>query len=174
MQQKQASVNSALAEQRLSTVSYLESSTSNLGNGKVPSPTSPVSELTSWQCQQCHTTFTQRVALQIHVCPSQPTKPFQCGQCSSTFNNSSELRAHVVSHTTERPFKCGFCSRTFVGATTLNNHVRTHMGQKPFACEKCGKTFSQAIHLAKHAKESCDCVSSPSSSDMVGPQPLTT
>lgn len=134
---RRASVDGVLSEQRLSTVGDLESGTTgNLGNGKVPSPKSPVSELTSWQCQQCHKTFTQRVALQIHVCPSQPTNPFQCGQCSSTFNNSSELRAHVVSHTTERPFKCGFCSRTFVGATTLNNHVRTHMGQKPFGCEK--------------------------------------
>ena len=129
-----------------------------------------LSELTSWQCQQCHKTFTQRVALQMHVCQSQPTKPFQCGQCGSTFNNSSELRTHVVSHTTERPFKCGFCSRTFVGATTLNNHVRTHMGQKPFSCEKCGKAFSQAMHLARHA---CELSSGSSGIESVIPHSLT-
>jgi len=168
--QRRASVDDALSGQRSPALSDLDSSTSNAGNKKVPSPSN---ELTSWQCQQCHKTFTQRVALQMHVCPCQPTKPYQCGQCSSTFNNSSELRAHVVSHTTERPFKCGFCARTFVGATTLNNHVRTHMGQKPFGCEKCGKTFSQAMQLAKHARESCDCVGGSSGSDSAKSQALT-
>lgn len=174
LQQRRASIDSLPSDQHPSTSSDMGSGISHHGNNKVPSPTSPVSEITSWQCQQCHKTFTQRVALQMHVCPSQPTNPFQCGQCSSTFNNSSELRTHVVSHTTERPFKCGFCSRTFVGATTLNNHVRTHMGQKPFSCEKCGKTFSQAMHLARHARETCEMEDDSSGMESVTPQALTT
>ncbi|XP_078355466.1 putative histone-lysine N-methyltransferase PRDM6 [Oculina patagonica] len=174
LHQRRASSDNVLRNQRSPATSDVDSDASNLGNNKVPSPTSPVSELTSWRCQQCHKTFTQRVALQMHVCPCQPNKPFQCGQCSNTFTNSSDLRAHVVSHTTERPFKCGFCSRTFVGATTLNNHVRTHMGEKPFSCEKCGMTFSQAMHLSKHARESCEYLSDTSRADSVTTQALST
>lgn len=172
--QRRPSLESVPRDQRSPLRSDVESDVGNRGNNKIPSPTSQTSELTSWRCQQCHKTFTQRVALQMHVCPTQPTKPYQCGQCSKTFTNSSDLRAHVISHTTERPFKCGFCSRTFVGATTLNNHVRTHMGQKPFSCEKCGKTFSQAMHLARHARESCDLVNEKSRTDTVTTHTLST
>lgn len=174
LHQRRPSLESVPRDQRSPLRSDVESDVGNRGNNKIPSPTSQTSELTSWRCQQCHKTFTQRVALQMHVCPTQPTKPYQCGQCSKTFTNSSDLRAHVISHTTERPFKCGFCSRTFVGATTLNNHVRTHMGQKPFSCEKCGKTFSQAMHLARHARESCDLVSEKSRTDTVTTHTLST
>lgn len=173
LKQRRGSVESGLAEKRsFAEGSNSVSGASNSESRVVQSHQRAVSELTSWKCRQCHKTFTQRVALQMHACPSPPSKPFQCGQCSSTFNNSSELRAHVASHTTERPFKCGFCSRTFVGATTLNNHVRTHMGHKPFACEKCGKTFSQAMHLAKHTRESCKYESSSSGSDTITQQPV--
>lgn len=172
--QGRASSDNVPSDRRSPATGDRDSEVINLSNNKVPSPTSPVSELTSWRCQQCHKTFTQRVALQMHVCPCQPTKPYQCGQCSKTFTNSSDLRAHVVSHTTERPFKCGFCSRTFVGATTLNNHVRTHMGQKPFSCEKCGMTFSQAMHLSKHARESCEYVNDTSRTDSATTQSLRT
>ena len=174
LHQRQPSVDSVPLDQRSPLRGDVENDVSNVGNKKVPSPTSPESELTSWRCKQCHRTFTQRVALQMHVCPSQPSKPYQCGQCSKTFTNSSDLRAHVVSHTTERPFKCGFCSRTFVGATTLNNHVRTHMGQKPFSCEKCGKTFSQAMHLARHARELCELDNDNSRTDSVTTHALPT
>lgn len=174
LHQRRPSFDSVARDQRSPVTGDADNDVSNLGNKTAPSPTSPASELTSWRCQQCHKTFTQRVALQMHVCPCQPNKPFQCGQCSATFTNSSDLRAHVVSHTTERPFKCGFCSRTFVGATTLNNHVRTHMGQKPFSCEKCGMTFSQAMHLSKHARESCEYLSDASRADSVTTQALPT
>ena len=135
LQQRRSSFP-AEREQRSPPKADADRDNSSNGNNPVPSPTSPYTELTTWQCQQCHKIFTQRVALQIHECPCQPEKPYQCGQCSQAFTNSSNLRAHVVSHSTERPFKCGYCSRTFVGATTLNNHIRTHMGQKPFHCKK--------------------------------------
>ena len=115
------------------------------------------SEFTSWRCQQCHKTFTQLVALQMHVCPRQPEKPLQCGQCGQAFNNATLLRLHVVSHSREKPFKCGFCSRAFAGTTTLNNHMRTHTGQKPFACEACGKAFLQAGQLARHVRDPREC-----------------
>ena len=174
LQQRRASVDSNISEKWSSaSATDSERNSSNSFNSMVHAPERTVSELTSWKCQQCHKTFTQRVALQMHACSSPPTKPFQCGQCSSTFNSSSELRTHVASHTTERPFKCGFCSRTFVGATTLNNHVRAHMGQKPFRCDKCGKTFSQAMHLAKHARESCKSASYSRGPDSVTQQAST-
>ena len=151
--------DSNLTDQRSSPTSDVESDVSDPGNNLlVPVPKSPpVGELSSWRCQQCHKTFTQRVALQLHVCPCQPDKPYQCGQCSLSFSNPSHLRAHVISHTSEKPFKCGFCSRAFAGATTLNNHIRSHMGQKPFGCEKCGKTFSQPGLLARHARNPREC-----------------
>lgn len=154
---RRLSTDSNLTDQRSSPVSDVDSDVSDPGNNLVPIPKSPVGELTSWRCQQCHKTFTQRVALQLHVCPCQPAKPYQCGQCSLAFSNPSHLRAHVISHSSEKPFKCGFCSRAFVGATTLNNHIKSHMGQKPFGCEKCGKTFSQPGMLARHARNPREC-----------------
>lgn len=154
---RRLSTDSNLTDQRSSPVSDVDSDVSDPGNNLVPVPKSPVGELTSWRCQQCHKTFTQRVALQLHVCPCQLAKPYQCGQCSLAFSNPSHLRAHVISHSSEKPFKCGFCSRAFVGATTLNNHIKSHMGQKPFGCEKCGKTFSQPGMLARHARNPREC-----------------
>ena len=122
--------------------------------------TSVLSDLSSpFKCKQCFKVFTQRIQLQMHVCPKAPYKPFQCGHCSSSFAHPSELRNHVVIHTSERPFKCGFCGRSFAGATTLNNHMRTHTGEKPFSCNKCGKTFSIATQLARHARMPGECAS---------------
>ena len=108
-------------------------------------------------CKQCLKVFTQRIQLQMHVCPKSPYKPFQCGHCSQSFAHPSELRNHVVVHSSERPFKCGFCGRSFAGATTLNNHVRTHTGEKPFVCKGCGKTFAIATQLARHARVPGEC-----------------
>ncbi|KAJ7325342.1 Putative histone-lysine N-methyltransferase prdm6 [Desmophyllum pertusum] len=82
-----------------------------------------------WRCGQCTQTFSQRVLLQMHVCPESPDRPYQCGHCPSSFPGPAELREHVVIHINEKPFKCGFCGRSFAGATTLNNHIRTHTGE---------------------------------------------
>lgn len=157
---RQLSSDSDVDGQRSSSNSDVESDVSDPGNALVPFPKkSPEREFTSWRCQQCRKTFTQRVALQLHVCPCQPSKPYQCGQCSLAFCNSSQLRAHVTSHSSEKPFKCGFCSRAFVGATTLNNHIKSHFGQKPFGCDKCGKTFSQPGLLSRHQRNPRECKS---------------
>lgn len=165
---RSSATDSKLSDQRSPPVSDLESDVSDPGNSPVPVDKSPLLvEMTSWCCQQCHKTFCQRVALQLHVCPCQPAKPYQCGQCSLAFSNSSLLRAHVISHSSEKPFKCGFCSRAFVGATTLNNHIRSHMGQKPFGCEKCGKTFSQPGLLARHTRNPRECKGSVSPSSII-------
>lgn len=110
-----------------------------------------------WRCGQCTQTFSQRVLLQMHVCPQSPDRPYQCGHCPSSFPGPAELREHVVVHINEKPFKCGFCGRSFAGATTLNNHIRTHTGEKPFKCEKCHKTFSQSTQLSRHQKSPEEC-----------------
>ena len=116
-----------------------------------------------FKCRQCQKVFTQRIQLQMHVCPKEPYKPFQCGHCSLSFAQPSELRNHVVVHSSERPYKCGFCGRSFAGATTLNNHVRTHTGERPFACKSCGKTFAIATQLARHTRVPGECAGNASS-----------
>ncbi|XP_022797034.1 putative histone-lysine N-methyltransferase PRDM6 [Stylophora pistillata] len=114
-----------------------------------------------WRCGQCTQTFSQRVLLQMHVCPQSPDRPYQCGHCPSSFPGPAELREHVVIHINEKPFKCGFCGRSFAGATTLNNHIRTHTGEKPFKCEKCHMTFSQSTQLSRHQKSPEECQGDP-------------
>ena len=116
-----------------------------------------------FKCRQCQKVFTQRIQLQMHVCPKEPYKPFQCGHCSLSFAQPSELRNHVVVHSSERPFKCGFCGRSFAGATTLNNHVRTHTGERPFVCKSCGKTFAIGTQLARHTRVPGECAGHASS-----------
>ena len=153
---RRSSTESNHTDSHSSPLSDAESDVSS----QVPIAKSPVGELASWRCQQCHKTFAQRLALQLHVCSCQSTKPFNCGQCNVSFSSSSQLRAHVISHSSEKPFKCGFCLRAFAGATTLNNHIRSHMGRKPFGCDKCGKTFSQSRLLAKHARSPRECKAS--------------
>ncbi|XP_028312161.1 putative histone-lysine N-methyltransferase PRDM6 [Gouania willdenowi] len=110
-----------------------------------------------WKCGQCFKTFTQRILLQMHVCPQNPDKPYQCGHCSQSFSQPSELRNHVVTHSSDRPFKCGYCGRAFAGATTLNNHIRTHTGEKPFKCERCDRSFTQATQLSRHQRLPNEC-----------------
>ncbi|XP_068166187.1 putative histone-lysine N-methyltransferase PRDM6 [Antennarius striatus] len=110
-----------------------------------------------WKCGQCFKTFTQRILLQMHVCPQNPDKPYQCGHCSQSFSQPSDLRNHVVTHSSDRPFKCGYCGRAFAGATTLNNHIRTHTGEKPFKCERCDRSFTQATQLSRHQRLPNEC-----------------
>ncbi|XP_077445255.1 putative histone-lysine N-methyltransferase PRDM6 isoform X2 [Stigmatopora argus] len=126
------------------SVSPFSSSESSFGqlsskNQRVLASPTSTSQLNSefsdwhlWKCGQCFKTFTQRILLQMHVCPQNPDRPYQCGHCSLSFSQPSELRNHVVTHSSDRPFKCGYCGRAFAGATTLNNHIRTHTGEKPF------------------------------------------
>lgn len=132
----------------------------NAGNFERESfKTAAFNDLSSpFKCKQCEKVFTQRIQLQMHVCPKSPYKPFQCGHCLLSFAQPSELRNHVVVHSSERPFKCGFCGRSFAGATTLNNHVRTHTGERPFACKTCGKTFAIATQLARHTRVPGECL----------------
>lgn len=134
----------------------LKSSDSYNSNTSCKEIGSALDEISMWRCRQCHKTFTQRVQLQVHVCPNEPFKPYRCGQCELSFDTAPELRSHVDSHASEKPFKCGFCSRSFAGATTLNNHIRTHMGKRPFSCE-CGKSFAQAAQLARHQRTPGEC-----------------
>ncbi|KAL2092859.1 hypothetical protein ACEWY4_012657 [Coilia grayii] len=110
-----------------------------------------------WKCGQCFKTFTQRILLQMHVCPQNPDRPYQCGHCAQSFSQPSELRNHVVTHSSDRPFKCGYCGRAFAGATTLNNHIRTHTGEKPFKCERCDRSFTQATQLSRHQRMPNEC-----------------
>ncbi|KAM9393053.1 putative histone-lysine N-methyltransferase PRDM6 [Pholidichthys leucotaenia] len=110
-----------------------------------------------WKCGQCFKTFTQRILLQMHVCPQNPDRPYQCGHCAQSFSQPSELRNHVVTHSSDRPFKCGYCGRAFAGATTLNNHIRTHTGEKPFKCERCDRSFTQATQLSRHQRLPNEC-----------------
>ncbi|XP_070820056.1 putative histone-lysine N-methyltransferase PRDM6 [Chaetodon trifascialis] len=110
-----------------------------------------------WKCGQCFKTFTQRILLQMHVCPQNPDRPYQCGHCSQSFSQPSDLRNHVVTHSSDRPFKCGYCGRAFAGATTLNNHIRTHTGEKPFKCERCDRSFTQATQLSRHQRLPNEC-----------------
>uniref|UniRef100_A0A8C4QCT0 PR/SET domain 6 n=1 Tax=Eptatretus burgeri TaxID=7764 RepID=A0A8C4QCT0_EPTBU len=121
-----------------------------------------------WKCGQCFKSFTQRILLQMHVCPQNPDsacsgpgggprRPYQCGHCAQSFSQPSELRNHVVTHSSDRPFKCGYCGRAFAGATTLNNHIRTHTGEKPFKCEKCDRSFTQATQLSRHQRTPNEC-----------------
>lgn len=133
-----------------------ESSDSN-STSSTKNETGGIDEISMWRCRQCQKTFTQRVMLQVHVCPQQPLKPYRCGQCELSFATAAELRSHVETHASEKPFKCGFCSRSFAGATTLNNHVRTHMGKRPFSCDHCGKGFAQAGQLARHQRTPGEC-----------------
>lgn len=133
-----------------------ESSDSN-STSSTKNENAGIDEISMWRCRQCQKTFTQRVMLQVHVCPQQPLKPYRCGQCELSFATATELRSHVETHASEKPFKCGFCSRSFAGATTLNNHVRTHMGKRPFNCELCGKSFAQAGQLARHQRTPGEC-----------------
>ncbi|KAM9822288.1 putative histone-lysine N-methyltransferase PRDM6 isoform 1-T4 [Syngnathus typhle] len=119
-----------------------------------------------WKCGQCFKTFTQRILLQMHVCPQNPDRPYQCGHCSLSFSQPSELRNHVVTHSSDRPFKCGYCGRAFAGATTLNNHIRTHTGEKPFKCERCDRSFTQATQLSRHQRLPNEC--KPNSEGSVG------
>ena len=123
----------------------------------VPRPPDSSSTIIVFRCGQCNKTFSQRSALQIHVCPRLAHNPFKCGYCSKAFAQSNELRAHAIIHASEKPFKCGFCARAFAGATTLNNHIRTHTGERPFTCEKCDKTFSQASQLSRHKRFAENC-----------------
>ena len=129
------------------------------GSPKMAARYRSIDDVSMWQCGQCHKTFTQRILLQVHVCPNKPVNPYKCGHCSESFTNPSHLRAHVSKHSGEKPFKCGFCSRSFSGATTLNNHIRTHTGEKPFGCDKCGMSFSQPTHLARHMRVPGECSS---------------
>ncbi|XP_070542384.1 putative histone-lysine N-methyltransferase PRDM6 [Ptychodera flava] len=140
-----------------------DSNVLNVKSTMVPSTTTsnhaPGNQLdwNMWRCGQCFKTFTQRIMLQMHICPKNPDKPYQCGHCSQSFSQASELRNHVVTHSNERPFKCGFCGRAFAGATTLNNHIRTHTGEKPFRCDKCDRSFTQASQLSRHQRTPGEC-----------------
>ena len=127
------------------------------GPQKLTTKCSSIDDFSMWQCGQCNKTFTQRVLLQVHVCPNKPVNPYKCGHCAESFTNPTDLRVHVGKHSGEKPFKCGFCSRSFSGATTLNNHIRTHTGEKPFGCDKCGRTFAQPTHLARHMRIPGEC-----------------
>ncbi|CAJ1069664.1 putative histone-lysine N-methyltransferase PRDM6 [Xyrichtys novacula] len=143
-----------------------DSSFSQLGakNQRILASPTSTSQLSSdfsdwhlWKCGQCFKTFTQRILLQMHVCPQNPDRPYQCGHCSQSFSQPSDLRNHVVTHSSDRPFKCGYCGRAFAGATTLNNHIRTHTGEKPFKCERCDRSFTQATQLSRHQRLPNEC-----------------
>jgi len=111
------------------------------------------------KCAQCCKTFSQRILLQMHLCPKQTNAPYYCGHCPLSFTNASDLRGHVMTHVGEKPFKCGFCARSFVGATTLNNHVQVHTGQKScLYCNTCDELVCPLCIAKTHNKQHDLCL----------------
>ncbi|XP_071548750.1 uncharacterized protein [Panulirus ornatus] len=136
----------------------------------------------SYACDECGKTFTQRQAVRYHKvwrhngvrrgpCPycsyraPDTTKlrlhikkvhhgymPYKCRFCPKRFKCHSNHKEHEARHQGSGEYQCRFCEKRFAIQSTVERHERYHTGERPFTCEHCKKSFKAKPHLERHIR----------------------
>ncbi|KAK0066052.1 zinc finger protein 16 [Biomphalaria pfeifferi] len=105
----------------------------------------------TYQCSQCHQSFTNAQELKVHVCPNGIEKPYTCSSCGQTFAKNIHLKRHLATHSGLKPYPCWVCGKRFSRSDHLKRHTQSiHAGSRPHGCQVCGKEFVRKYELNKH------------------------
>uniref|UniRef100_A0A2C9JX29 BTB domain-containing protein n=1 Tax=Biomphalaria glabrata TaxID=6526 RepID=A0A2C9JX29_BIOGL len=105
----------------------------------------------TYQCSQCHQSFTNAQELKVHLCPNGIEKPYTCSSCGQTFAKNIHLKRHLATHSGLKPYPCWVCGKRFSRSDHLKRHTQSiHAGSRPHGCQVCGKEFVRKYELNKH------------------------
>ncbi|KAG1658842.1 Zinc finger protein 16 [Nymphon striatum] len=133
------------------------------------------------QCEICNSTFSQKSHLLRHVKSQHKKEHFSCAQCGKSWSRKVKLNKHSCPSApgpavtpspmsnTERSkisrdihkYQCGHCDQTFTRKHNLGRHLKIHNSSgDAFSCARCDRHFARIDTLAKHA-EVCEAVTAP-------------
>ena len=132
----------------------------------------PSQESKPFECHVCGYTCKYELILKEHMETHTGEKPLECTLCEYTCNNEDILRSHLTSHDI---FPCDKCKYRATSAKGLTNHKKTHKG-KQFKCDKCDFTvnaqYKLNIHLKSHTGD--DAITIEPSGGVKTPEPPNT
>nr|CAH8863173.1 unnamed protein product [Trichobilharzia regenti] len=103
-----------------------------------------------FQCTKCHSCYTSRTFLKIHIQRVHKGITYPCSQCGKVFSREYSLRLHKCIVNQRTKFPCTHCSRTFPFQYLLNRHIKIVHEGKPFPCEQCDIKFASKANLSRH------------------------
>ena len=114
--------------------------------------TSKQNEETSYECQECNTTFKSKSNLRSHMKEvHNETLPYTCKECTKIYTRPDTLKEHIASKHRGEKKLCKECGKSLFNRKSLELHIATiHKGIRRFGCNFCNRTFGQKVHLKLH------------------------
>ncbi|KAL1124666.1 hypothetical protein AAG570_001290 [Ranatra chinensis] len=121
-----------------------------------PADSSTAEATTTFRCEVCDKTFTQKTAFQNHARCHQvkesAEEPYRCNFCGKTFAVPARLTRHYRTHTGEKPYQCEYCKKSFSVKENLSVHRRIHTKERPYKCDICQRAFEHSGKLHRHMR----------------------
>ena len=87
--------------------------------------------------------------MDVHIDPSQESKPLECLLCNYTCKYDHTLTEHMETHSDEKLLECTDCNYKCQNGDVLRNHLKSH---DIYACDKCNYRATSSRGLSNHMK----------------------
>ena len=116
-------------------------------------------KVTNWsglECEECSSTFKNRIALENHISKEHFHFSFTCQTCGKGFTHKQNLDQHKSNNCKQKTYNvCKYCNESFQEENHLADHIKkVHQFNDKHSCQYCENTFLTPSDLQNHKNSS--------------------